>query len=208
VHSELTFLISGIVFGLGAGISPGPLLILVISETLHYNIKEGIKVACVPLITDVPIVLATTFIFLRLFHFKPLMGVVSLCGALFIGYLGYEGITAKGVETATQSIEPQSFKKGIVTNFLNPHPYMFWFVVGAPTAIKALDINLFSALLFVGGFYTCIVGSKVIVATAVERSRFFIKSTIYSYMIRFLGVLLLAFSVKFLLDGLAFLGVL
>ena len=208
MHSELTFLFSGIVFGLSAGISPGPLLILVISETLHYNIKEGIKVACVPLITDVPIVLATTLIFSRLFHFEPLMGLISLCGALFIGYLGYESITAKGVETATQSGEPQSFKKGIVTNFLNPHPYMFWFVVGAPTVIKALDLNLFSALLFIVGFYTCIVGSKVIVATTVERSRFFIKSTIYIYMLKFLGVLLLAFSVKFLLDGLTFLGVL
>ena len=208
MHSELTFLVSGIIFGLSAGISPGPLLILVISETLQYNMKEGIKVACAPLITDVPIVLATTLIFSRFFHFEPLMGLISLCGALFIGYLGYKAITAKGVEITAQSIEPQSFRKGIVTNFLNPHPYMFWFIVGAPTVIKALDLNLFSALLFVGGFYTCIIGSKVIVATTVERSRFFIKSTIYIYILKFLGALLLVFSVIFLLDGLTFLGVL
>lgn len=208
MHSELTFLISGIVFGLTAGISPGPLLILLISETLQYNMKEGIKVACAPLITDVPIVLVTTLVFSRLFNFEPIMGLISLCGAFFIGYLGYKGITAKGFEIAAQSVEPQSLKKGIVTNFLNPHPYLFWFVVGAPTVIKALDLNLLSALLFVVGFYTCIVGSKVIVAIAVERSRFFIKSNIYIYTLKFLGVLLLVFSVIFLLDGLAFLGVL
>lgn len=53
-----TFLISGIIFGLSAGISPGPLLALVISETLKFGRKEGIKVAIAPLITDIPISLS------------------------------------------------------------------------------------------------------------------------------------------------------
>ncbi|KPJ62065.1 MAG: hypothetical protein AMJ42_00245 [Deltaproteobacteria bacterium DG_8] len=208
MDGEPSFLISGIIFGLSAGISPGPLLILVISETLQYNMKEGIKVACAPLITDMPIVLATTIIFSRLSHFESIVGLISLCGALFIGYLGYESITAKGIEITTQVEESQSLKRGIITNFLNPHPYLFWCAVGAPTVIKALAFNLLSVLLFIVGFYVCIVGSKIIVAAMVERSHFFMKSTIYIYMVRFLGLLLLIFSVLFLIDGLTFLGVL
>ncbi len=39
------FLISGIILGLAAGTSPGPLLALVFSETLKYGKKEGIKIA-------------------------------------------------------------------------------------------------------------------------------------------------------------------
>lgn len=51
----LEFLISGIVFGLAAGVAPGPLLALVFSETLKYGKKEGVTVAISPLITDLPI---------------------------------------------------------------------------------------------------------------------------------------------------------
>ena len=207
MYSELTVLFSGVIFGLSAGISPGPLLILVITETLQYNMKEGIKVACAPLITDLPIILIAMLIFSKLSHYEPIVGLISLCGALFIGYLGYEGITAKRVEITTQSVEPQSLKKGIATNFLNPHPYVFWFVIGAPTVMKALDLNLISALLFVMGFYTCIVGSKIMIAVMADRSRFFLKSTFYVYTVRILGVLMLFFSVKFLLDGLTCLGI-
>lgn len=208
MDSELTILLSGVIFGLSAGISPGPLLILVITETLNYSMKEGIKVACAPLITDLPIVLISILIFSRLSHFEPIVGLISLCGAFFIGYLGYESITAKGVPITAGHVKPQSLRKGIVTNFLNPHPYLFWLTIGAPTIMKALNINIFSALLFLVGFYVFVVGSKVVVAATVSKSRFFTESTVYIYTVRILGILLLLFSAKFLLDGLEYLGML
>jgi len=74
--------------------------------------------------------------------------------------------------------------------------------------IKALDLNLLSSLLFIVGFSTCILGSKIIVAALVERSCFFKKGAIYIGMVKFLGWLLLIFSIRFLMDGLTFLGVL
>jgi len=39
----LEFLISGMIFGLAAGTSPGPLLALVFSETLKYGKEEEVK---------------------------------------------------------------------------------------------------------------------------------------------------------------------
>ena len=57
MKSEISFLASGVVFGLSAGLSPGPLLTLVISETLKHGTRSGIKVALAPLITDTPIVM-------------------------------------------------------------------------------------------------------------------------------------------------------
>ena len=208
MDSELTILLSGVIFGLSAGISPGPLLILVITETLNYSMKEGIKVACAPLITDLPIILISTLIFSSLSHFKPIVGLISLCGAFFIGYLGYESIATKGVTSTAGSVKPQSLRKGIITNFLNPHPYLFWLTIGAPTVMNALNINVFSALLFLVSFYVFVVGSKIIVAATVNKSRFFAESTIYIYTVKILGILLLLFSAKFLLDGLNHLGML
>ena len=62
MFEEFTFLLSGVIFGLTLGVSPGPLLTLVISETLKHNRKEGIKVAIALTITDLPIVLITLLI--------------------------------------------------------------------------------------------------------------------------------------------------
>ena len=53
--------LSGAVFGLAAGLMPGPLLALVIQQTLRHGPTEGIKVAAAPLLTDLPIVAAALF---------------------------------------------------------------------------------------------------------------------------------------------------
>ena len=201
---EFTFLISGIIFGLTLGMSPGPLLTLVISETLKHDKKEGIKIAVAPILTDLPIVLITLLILSKLTNFDPILGSISILGAIFIGYLAYENISIKKIELDVSEAKPQSLKKGVIANFLNPHPYVFWFIIGAPTVLRAWDVSLFSAILFILGFYIFLVGSKISIAVIVEKSRSFLKSNIYVYTIRLLGIALLIFSLMFLIDGLKF----
>jgi threonine/homoserine/homoserine lactone efflux protein len=203
----ITFLFSGVIFGLSGGLTPGPLLTLVISETLKHDVKEGIKVAIAPLLTDLPIVLITIVVLSRLENILPLLGVVSLLGSAFLTYLAYESISFKGVDIDLEQERPQSMRKGVIVNFLNPSPYMFWFTIGAPLVLKALNIGVFSAFLFVFGFYVFLVGSKVVVAVVVGKSRFFLKSTNYIYTVRFLGIILLVFAGLFLKDSLELFGV-
>jgi len=203
---SLPFLISGIVLGLVAGISPGPLLTLVISETLKHNKKEGIIVASAPLITDVPIVLLSIFILVKLSHFQYVLGAISFCGALFIAYLAYENIMVKGLDINLQSIKARSLRKAIITNFLSPHPYLFWIAVGAPTVLKGYKINILSALLFIIGFYLLLVSSKITVALIVDKSKIFLKSKAYLAIIRTMGFILLLFCLIFVKDGLTYFG--
>ncbi len=201
-------MISGIVFGLTAGLSPGPLLTLLISETLHHNRKAGITIAFAPLITDIPIVFITIFLFTTISGIHLVAGIISIFGALFLGYLAYENFTAKPPTQNVQAIQPHSLRKGVMTNILSPHPYIFWFAVGAPTVLNAYNNNVLSAICFVVGFYICLVGSKVIVAIVADKSKAFLKSTFYIYSIRILGLFLLFFALLFMRDGLAALGVL
>jgi threonine/homoserine/homoserine lactone efflux protein len=200
------YLISGIVFGTAAGISPGPLLTLVIAETVKHSRKEGIKVASAPIITDLPIVLASIFVIAKLSHSDLLLGIISILGAMFIGYLAYESITVEGIELDLKKVKPKSLRKGVITNFLNPHPYLFWIAVGAPITLKAFAVSFISAFSFILGFYICLIGSKVLIALVVDRSKDFLKSNAYVYIIRFLGVILLIFSGLFIRDGLKFFG--
>ena len=198
------FAISGILFGLVAGISPGPMLALVVSETLRRNQRAGILVACAPLLTDAPIVVASVVVLSRFSQSDTVLGVISLLGGLFLVYLacgslaGSPGVPGAGEKGAG------SLLKGVLANFLNPNPYLFWGVVGGPTVLKALSDGPSAAAAFLIGFYTCLVGSKVAMALVVDRSRAVISSGAYALVIRGLGLALLAFALLFFRDALRF----
>lgn len=204
---SIPFLISGILFGLVAGIFPGPLLTLVISETVKHNRKEGMIVACAPILTDLPIVLLSIFVLSKLANFNLILGILSILGASFIIYLAYESITMKGIELNLQKIKAQSLRRGVITNFLSPNPYLFWITVGAPTVLKGYKISLLSSLFFILGFYLFLVGSKIMVVLLVDKSKSFLKSNTYVYIIRALGLMLFIFSAIYIKDGLKYFGI-
>ena len=198
----------GIIFGLSAGFAPGPLLTLVISETLEHDIKSGVKVSLAPIITDLPIVVLTLSVFAQLSNFHSILGVVSLLGGCFVLYMGYESMRSKGCEFNHQKPKPNSFTKGIFANALSPHPYLFWLTVGAPTVTKALSVNIISPLVFIGVFYTFLVGSKILLAILVGKSKTLLSGIAYIYTMRFLGLALCVLAFVLFTDGFKLLGIL
>lgn len=206
--SELSFMISGVVFGLSGGLTPGPLFTLVVSETLKHGVKEGIKVSTVPLFSDLPIVLSSVFLVSRISNMFYVLGTIAILGAVFLLYLGYEGLVFTGFEVSQVQMKPQSFKKGLLANFLNPNPYLFWITIGAPTVVRAIDINAISAVLFIVFMYLCLVGSKILVAFVVSKSKRFLKSKNYIYTIRILGAVLILFAFIFVKQGFESFGLL
>ncbi len=203
----VNFMAVGIILGLSAGFAPGPLLTLVISETLQHNIKSGVKVAMAPLITDLPIIILTLFILSKLSNFHNILGLISLAGGAFILFMGYETIRSKGCEFDFQKTKSNSLLKGILVNALSPHPYLFWFSVGAPTMTKAMSVSIFVLLAFIGCFYISLVGSKILLAILVGKSRAFLRGNIYIYIMRCLGLALGVLAFILFYDGLELLGV-
>ncbi len=201
------FLSSGTLLGLAAGFAPGPLLVLVISETLKHSIKEGIKVSLAPIITDVPILLLSLLVLKQLSNFNIVLGVISILGGFFVLYLGYESLRTKGVELNLEEQSSNALRKGVITNVLNPHPYVFYMTVGAPIVFKAIDGNILNAGAFLGSFLFLLVASKVVLALIVGKSRTFLKGTAYINIMRILGVLLILFSIFLFRDGLKLLKI-
>ena len=93
-----------------------------------------------------------------------------------------------------------------MANLLNPHPYLFWFVIGAPKLIEAAEVSWMTAGAFLAGLYVFLIGAKILVAILAGRSRSFLRSRGYVYVNRLLDVVLGVFAVFFLRDGLRFLG--
>ena len=197
----VNFLAMGSILGLFAGFAPGPLLTLVISETLQHDIRAGVKVALAPMITDLPIIMLTLFILVKLSGFHGVLGIISCMGGLFVLYLGWQSIVTKGVELNLQGTKPRSLAKGIIVNTLNPHPYLFWFGVGGPTVTKAMNHGLAAPLAFIGSFYVLLVGSKILITVLVGKSRSFLVGNGYIYTMRLLGVALCALAIILFRDG-------
>lgn len=203
----IEFLLMGSFLGLVAGTSPGPLLAVTISETLQHGKWEGIKVAVSPLITDLPIVLSVLFALSHLTGSDSIIGIIAFFGASYLIYSGIESLKIKKDSFELNVEKKDALKKGIIVNFGNPHPYIFWFSIGGPIIFKSLSIHVSATILFIIGFYIFLVGSKVIVALIVERSKSFIKSKYYFSIIRALGIAQIIFGLTFIKVGMDSLGV-
>lgn len=202
----LHFLTVGTLLGLSSGLAPGPLLTLVISETLRHGVRSGVTVALAPVMTDLPIILLSFGIISKLSGARYGLGLISLAGGVVILLTGYDCIRAKRGDVALEAGPPRSLLKGIAANLLNPHPYLFWISVGAPLITSAVKAGPTSLTAFIGGFYLSLAGAKILLAFAVASSRPFLTGRLYLTILRFLGVLLCLFAFILFRDGLARLG--
>ena len=191
---------------LSAGFSPGPLFALVISETVQHGTGAGIRIAIAPVITDIPIVLISWLLVLAVSEAQIAIGIISLAGSAFLLFTGIGGIRTRSVELPENSGTSPSLLKGVLVNFLSPHPYMFWITVGAPTMVKAIKNGYPSAVVFLAAFYLSIVGSKIVIAMVTGRSRKFFSGKTYVYLLRALGLLLCLYGLLLLKEGALMLG--
>ena len=197
----LGFLSAGVLLGLSAGFSPGPLLAFVIAESLRHGGPAGVKASLAPIVTDIPIVVVAMFLLSRLSHSQAVLGWLSVAGGLFVLFLGWEQLRSRGLEVGSRQIPDHSLRKGAAINALSPHPYIFWLTVGGPITWRALEQGIFPASLFVGSFYFFLLGSKITVAVAVGRSRALLSGRVTLLAMRFLGLLLCLLGLVLLRDG-------
>lgn len=196
----------GIILGLSAGFAPGPLLALVISETLKHDVRSGIRVALAPLITDLPIVILSVFVLSGLSQFHFILGCISIVGSFVIMGMGIKGFKTKGLDVQIYDIEQKSLTNGMLVNILSPHPYLFWFSVGAPTMARANEIHLSAAIAFVVCFYLLLIGSKIFLAVLAGQSKSFLKEGSYILVMKFLGAALCGLAMLLFKEGLSLMG--
>jgi len=199
------YLSTGIILGLSSGLSPGPLLALVISLSLNEGKKAGIKAAISPLITDIPIIILS-FVFLEFFiNNNVLYGILSAFGGGYILYLSLENFKAKKPEQSELKNPSGALKKGVIANFLNPAPYIFWIAIGTPTLIKGADSGIVNPVLFLSGFYICLVGSKIILAILLSKTKGKVDQRLFRIVNILLGIFMVALAGKFFFDSYTYL---
>ena len=203
----LPTIMTGTLLGLSAGLAPGPLLTLVIAQTVRHNTKEGLKVSMAPLLTDLPIILIAVIILKGLSHLQVLLGAIACLGGLYVLYLAYDSFNTKPTDLKTANIRPNSLRKGLVVNFMNPQPYLFWITVGAPLVWQYHADHPLAPWMFMGTFYMLLVGSKMILALGVGKSKALLSGPRYLFVMRALGCALVIFALVLFRDALSLWGI-
>lgn len=200
----LEFLIAAAVFGLSGGLSPGPLLTLVVSETLARGRSAGLAVSMSPLITDGPAIGAAVFLLNRVENSDAALGIISIAGGVLLTTYGIAGLRGSALEVEETKVRRgvwASLGKGVSVNFLNPNPYLFWLTIGTPLLLDAHAIGWTASIGFLFVFYLCLVGSKCVLTVLVARSRAVLRGRAYIFVNRVLAIALLIFAVIFIRKG-------
>jgi len=152
----------GAALGLAAGVSPGPLLALVLREAVQKGARAGMLAALAPVVSDSWAVLLAWWLGGALS--PAVLRTVQLAGGLYLLQLGLRGLRTAPLK-AEAAPAAASLRAAVVMNLTNPHMYLFWFLVGAPL-LHRLGAGAWGFLL---GFYLTIVGSKAALAWLAAR---------------------------------------
>ncbi len=202
----IEILIAGAAFGLSAGLSPGPMLALVVSEAAAKGRAAGLAIAAAPLLSDGPIIAASIYLLGRVEDSQAALGILSLVGGGLLASYGISGLRIKPykIDEEPRRLQIwQSLGKGVAANFLNPNPYLFWLTIGTPLLLRADAASRLVAALFLVLFYIGLVGSKAVLAVLVARSRSVITGPGYLWVNRILALVLLVYAALFIRDGLS-----
>jgi threonine/homoserine/homoserine lactone efflux protein len=201
MNPAIPLVVSAAVLGASSGLSPGPLLTLVVAESFQRGFRAGTAVAVAPLITDAPIVLLMAALAHTLESMQYVTGTLYIVGAGYLAFLSLEIFRFKGMEIDSGTRIAVSISKGVIVNLLNPAPYIFWLTVGAPLLEEAKNISWTVAAAFLCVFYGLLVGTKLLLALMIGKNRRILKGGSYRTVMRVMGIFLLAFAVVFVKNG-------
>ena len=167
----LSLAIAGATLGIVEGIKPGPLLTMVIRETLSGGIRAGLWTAAAPIFTDGPLVIISLFAAAWIATNPSALLVITLAGAIFLAQMGYECFGLEPPNMDEDAPPPTgSFLRGVITNLLNPNVYVFWFLIGGPLMASAADEEILAPIAYAITFLVTIMLTKATIAYAIHRA--------------------------------------
>lgn len=189
----------GLAIGAAAGISPGPLLVLVITSALRGGWLAGMVAACAPLVSDALVVTGTLLVLNQLP--EQTIGWLALAGAGFVAWMGARTMldsrdAVLTTDAASQRAEARAAlgRAGLV-NLLSPHPWLFWATVLGPLVLTRWGSAPVEAVALVVAFYVAIVGAKALIAGLVARGRHLLSDRAYRGALAVAGALLVLAAV-------------
>jgi threonine/homoserine/homoserine lactone efflux protein len=167
----------GVLFGIGSGLSVGPIFVTIIHASLTRGLGAGYRVilgsATADLVLMLPALAATWLIA----GVDALALAVALIGAAYFCYLAVQALREsrnlwRGAAIVPSSSHRFAFAKGVLGNLLNPLTWAFWLATGTPTMLRVYTTSGWPGmLLFTVTWFLVAMGVELVIAIGVARSR-------------------------------------
>lgn len=184
-------LLLGLAIGLAAGLSPGPLLILVITESLRSGWRGGVLTAAAPLLSDAVVVAGVLLVLSNLPpRALPLLGVVGGLYVLWSAVSTWREAAVELTDGRTSQSLRTALRRAVVVNLLSPHPWITWATVLGPLTLRTWEGSRIEGVALIAGFYLTLVGAKAVLALLAARGRTLLTGVWYQRSLRIAAVLL------------------
>lgn len=187
------FLILGII----AGITPGPITALMLGETFKHSRSKAIQVPFALLFSNLIVApLAITILFWgsKIDFFLKIM---TYLGAFVLIFNGFKGWKSSGEMHLKTDFHP--FKKALLLDMVNPHPYIFWFTILAPPIILAIkNTSIMNAFLLWIIFVSGLIGTKILIIIIADKIKPILKPHHLKFVHKILAILLVLFGIRLL----------
>ena len=87
-----------------------------------------------------------------------------------------------------------SFRRGILTNLLNPNVYVFWFLIGGPLMASAAEKEPLAPIAYAISFLISIILVKTFIAYSLDKSRGNISSKNYKFALTLCGIISVSYT--------------
>ena len=194
----LSLSVAGVALGVIEGIKPGPLLTMVIRETLSGGLRAGVWTAAAPIFTDGPLIIVSLLAASWISTRPSILIVISILGAAYLLKMGLECFSIEPPSSDLAEVDvSDSFKRGVLPNLLNPNVYIFWFLIGGPLMASVADEEPLAPVAYAVTFLVSIIIVKSIIALAFDRTRGNLSRRSYSIMLSLCGVAMIFFAIGF-----------
>lgn len=195
-------------FAIGFSVAsiPGPMIVLIGTETLRKGARAGLVTMTAPLLLDGLMMLPLGLLLqASLFSGKGVV-VLGLAGAAFLAWLGIQSLSARASEAlklkgqnaapTAREREVSSFLKALLTHLTSPYPYLYWGTAGSSFVRQGYEAGgVPGAALFPLGFWAGASAFTLLVIYLITRGRKMLPERFEPHLHRVSGILLIASGV-------------
>ena len=160
--------------------------------------RGGFRAASAPIFTDGPLIIFSIFM-AGWIATQPLVFCgISILGAIFLTRMGIECFYPEIPDIDSSDVDlSRSFKRGILTNLLNPNAYIFWLLVGGPLMATAADTEPLAPFAYAISFILSIVIVKIALAYFFSKAQVNLSSDRYLLALKICGLAMFIFALSF-----------
>ncbi|MFH1140165.1 MAG: LysE family transporter [Chloroflexota bacterium] len=196
--------------GLSGAVSPGPLLVFNIRETVRHGFMAGPYVAAGHALLELATVVALAFGLTRIRDFEPAVAAIGILGGLFLVWMGAGMVRnpGHGAPTAqghTSDATPHGVREplvgGVVVSLSSPYWTIWWLTVGATLMSRSLELGAVGIAAFYLGHILSDFSWYSLVSATLASGRRLVTVRVYKGIMLACGAFLVAMGAYFVVTG-------